>query len=330
MAAKNLHEEQALLKQEALLKQQLQSVDRLLAALGPAQQQVEYARQHLSEVKDLFEETPANAAFLERFGQALQQNTAEISTAHHLADYLGNEGITNDNDRNALIPDVKAAERSDKFATFVDEIKSLHKQLTEKLTWVSSASEGSVSDVVDERDIDGAKASALPSSDWEGVDGAKQGRRTPKFAKSLTKPMAQLDQWAVALDGNKSWQVFKRYGQQWRHQGKLYLPSRGDCESKILTEFFEKGGSLTRSQLIKLVHKHFSDLEGVLIFKNRVKPTLARLRNHLRATLKLPSSVDPIPWQKEITGYRLMIEVGFVEEDDSGHLQFQQRHISSA
>jgi hypothetical protein len=166
-----------------------------------------------------------------------------------------------------------------------------------------------------------------PDGQGRGQAGPRKpaGGKTKGRAGPAAQPLAAYDQWSLGLDKYKCWQIFRQYRGNWRHHKPLPgVPAEGR-EWTFLKTFAEADGLLTRLALIKLVQPHFTDGEGVRIYTRIVKPTLSKLRARLRKELNLDKKADPVPWDDALKGYRMVVAVGFSDEDDQHRPQFYTR-----
>jgi len=319
--------------------------DRLLAVLEPVRQQVNYTAEF---VADLLGEDFADADFFARTFAGLQQNVAGGIPPHQvLKDYLDLDGLvppsqvpdqelqrlnqlvssgtanTIERERHAILTGFKVAEYRDAIGAFVDRLHELQCRIIEKLATlatppVSIASQPPPTGVVQEPDI-----SPELGSRQQTVSSKQARKKTKGRGEQVPQPSAAFERWAIGLDENRCWQIFQRFGLKWRHERPLPgLPKNGR-ERSFLKAFVEKSGSITRTDLIKVIQPKFSDAEGTKIYHNIVKTTLSRLRARLRRELGLGNEADPIPWDDALNGHRMLIAIGYSVKDDQHRPEFR-------
>jgi hypothetical protein len=171
-------------------------------------------------------------------------------------------------------------------------------------------------------------AAGGPDENVDSVEDTEQElpeeKRTRKKKERQTdqaiQPSAALDEWAIGLDENNCWQIFRKFRSKWCHDGPLKVaPMKREWE--ILKAFAEHRGALTAVELINLVRENCSREEGARIYKKRMIPSVSRLRKRLRNKCHLGNK-DPIPEEERPKGYRLLITVGHSEKDEHGRPQF--------
>lgn len=314
MAAKELPDDWATL---AFLRD---ATDRLLAVLEPVRQQLTYS---VGITADMLEGDFTEAGFFDLVSQELQRTVARGFPPHQvLTDYLDLEALAPpsqvpaaelerlnrlvatgtataaDKERHGVLARIRNAEYRDAIGAFVDRVHDLQRRIIAKL--------------------DGSTARPLLAGQGEDVeDGTTatppRGKSSNKARKKAAAPRAEprFDEYGVGIDANRRWQVFQRFGNDWRHQGVMNPQPTVGHQTAILTAFLDKQRTLSRAELVRAVRAKHSDYEGKKLYKVSLLPALSRLRGRLRKALGLPPRSRPITWQKSIGGFCLLIQIGY-------------------
>jgi hypothetical protein len=324
MAARDLPDDRA------TLEYLNQSADRLLAVLEPVRQQVNYATEFAA---DMLEGNFTEADFFGIAFGGLQQNVAGGIPPHQaLADYLDLDALAPpsqipeqelerlnrlvgsgtasaaDRERHAILAGVRIAEYRDAIGVFVDRVHDLQRRIIDKL---------------------GGPKAPTPSADREeGVE--EQETATPRTEK-VKKPRrkapasraeARFDQWGVGIDAHQRWQVFQRFGTEWRHQKVMEPQPTAGYQAAILKAFINKHRTLDRTELVRAVRGNPSDYEGKKLYKSSLISAMSRLRTCLRTALGFPPRSRPITWQKSMGAFCLLIQVGYARLEE-GRMVFE-------
>jgi hypothetical protein len=230
-----------------------------------------------------------------------------------------------DRERHAILAGIKIAEYRDAIGAFVDRVHDLQRRIIGKLTTAVTASTGVTSQppagMVAESDVQADLGSPVPQAAGNSKRARNKGAAS---TASGVQPSSHCDRWAIGLNEENGWQLFRRVQQKWHSQRVLAKVKANGRHWTILKGFVDEDGSLTRVQLIKLVAKNFSDEEGVRVYNNSVKTAISRLRTLLQQELELGQE-DPIPWDDALNGHRLLISVGYSRKDNQHRPQFHTR-----
>jgi hypothetical protein len=150
--------------------------------------------------------------------------------------------------------------------------------------------------------------------------GPLPGGSVPGDAKTLTP---RFENWAVGIEHSDVWHVFKKFGDGWRHQGRLQNLSLGR-QSEILKAFAEGGGFLSDHNALTQVRRTYGESDHKRIMKI-LKPQISHLRHVLGAATQVTNSkADPLPRDRQLHGWQSRIYIGYAIEV-GGKLQFRTR-----
>jgi len=181
------------------------------------------------------------------------------------------------------------------------------------------------------RPMTAARSNRSPGYARQGAGRSKPAQDRPRdLADGPGHPRGpQFENWALGIEHGDVWQVFKRTGDQWRHQGRLRNLSSGR-QAELLKAIAEGGGFLSDHAATQLIRKTYSDSDKTRIQKI-VRPVLSQLRKVMReATGAVHTQVDPLPRDKHLHGWQTKIEVGYALQDDKGKLTFKTREQLSS
>ena len=88
-------------------------------------------------------------------------------------------------------------------------------------------------------------------------------------------------------------------------------PAKG-LQMDLLQAFIERGQTLDRATIVKVIGKKATDSENLKWYRNTLKPTISMLRECLRTALTFDTKDNPIRWEKSSNSYSLFIRVGAV------------------
>lgn len=161
---------------------------------------------------------------------------------------------------------------------------------------------------------------------WSG--GRKEEAGEPVAApgtKRRSQFKKRLSDWAVGIENDKSWHLFKKWKGEFQPQRKL-VEIRGGVRARLLKGFAEKGGALSKAEAINLVRPHCAPSEMKAIIKKVISPELSHLRKILlKAIGESDSDVDPIPIDPNTNSWQAIIEIGYAIQEDQPHIGGEER-----
>jgi hypothetical protein len=128
--------------------------------------------------------------------------------------------------------------------------------------------------------------------------------------------------WALAFEPGGKWHLFKRFGSDWRCQGRATGITKG-MQDDLLKYFAAGGGLLTDVEAVKLVRQTYSKEDKKRIMKI-IKPVISRLRQVIRRNLNITHcAADPLPRDKRTGAWQARIQIGYAIENDEDRLEFK-------
>jgi hypothetical protein len=166
-------------------------------------------------------------------------------------------------------------------------------------------------------DTDLAIAIRSPHPEQSGTEVAGQS------ARDHCPPVrTRFENWALAIEHDKAWHVFKKSRGGWRHQGKAKGISKGRQED-LLKRFAAGGGFLSDQEAVKSVLETPSRYDQTKIMQI-IKPEISRLRKVIRRNLQVTNDgVDPLPRDKNARGWQARIQIGYAVKSDADRLEFK-------
>jgi hypothetical protein len=164
----------------------------------------------------------------------------------------------------------------------------------------------------------------------QGAGGSNSPQSLPRGVGAPGHPRGpQFENWALGIEHGDVWQVFKRIGDQWRHQGRLRNLSAGR-QAEMLKAIAEGGGFLSDHAATQLIRETYSDSDKTRI-RNIIKPVLSQLRQLMRRVVSAADTqADPLPRDKHTHGWQTKIQVGYAIQDEKGKLMFKSREQLSS
>jgi hypothetical protein len=132
-----------------------------------------------------------------------------------------------------------------------------------------------------------------------------------------------LSKWALGLDGKRTWQVFRRKGNRWEHQGCLDGLPAGN-QTKLLEALAEGGGFLKKITAIKIWMDPYVAGEVPRIWK-LVKPEMSNLRGVIRQAIGAREPYDPFPYDRAMKGWQAQVAVGYAVETEGDRADAETR-----
>src|SRR5262249_52614102 len=180
--------------------------------------------------------------------------------------------------------------------------------------------------------VGGSGAEAPSATGQEGGMGASaqpqnNGRpeSTPQEAMAPDRsPGARprFGDWAFAIEHGGACQLFRHFGDAWRHQGKAQGITPGRQEDLLLS-FAKGGGLLTVEEAVRSVQQTASREDRMKIL-SLLKPALSRLRRAIRSNLNVTDMrANPLPWDKHARAWQAAVQIGYAVRNDEGRLEFK-------
>jgi hypothetical protein len=142
--------------------------------------------------------------------------------------------------------------------------------------------------------------------------------------KPKASPKPRWRDWAIGLEHGKRWHLFKRHAGEW-YQHKLVEGISMGRQQRLMTAFADGGGSLTKSQALKLELEHYSagDVDRLM---GVIKPEISRLRGIIRVAIGVNDDrADPLPFDETNTVWRAEIQIGYATQEDREYLGGEHR-----
>lgn len=172
----------------------------------------------------------------------------------------------------------------------------------------------------------GARTSPIPIAAGP-ASGVKKGRVVASESTSLsgdfraTKP--NFKTWAIGIESDNIWHVFKKTGDEWRHRGHLTGIRKGQQQS-LLEAFAKGGGFLSRDAALRTLGGAAGQKEARGKVLNAVKSNLTYIRNRIRDSIYDTDTgkSDPLPWTGGSgaagsgAGWRAEVEIGYAIMSD--------------
>jgi hypothetical protein len=138
------------------------------------------------------------------------------------------------------------------------------------------------------------------------------------------RPRPRWKMWAIGLETDHKWHLFRQVHGEWRHQRLMQGISKGR-QAKLMTALADGGGFLAKAKALKLERSNYSrgDIDKLM---GRIKPEFAKLRDAIREALNVQKSeADPLPFDPTNAGWRAEIEIGYAVQDDGDHVGGEKR-----
>jgi hypothetical protein len=167
----------------------------------------------------------------------------------------------------------------------------------------------------------------VPSHGPEAATAAPAARRVESGGPTrAARP--RFESYALAVEHAVSWHWFKRFGDQWRHQGRAQGIRKGR-QADLLNDFAFGGGHLSGAEAQKLVRQTASRDERRRIMQI-IKPEISRLRRHIRQFVGVAGrTADPLPWDRHARAWQAVVQIGYAVQTDEGRLEFKlKEHLS--
>ena len=138
----------------------------------------------------------------------------------------------------------------------------------------------------------------------------------------------QLECWALAIEHECAWQIFKKYSGEWRHNGKAKGIANGR-QDDFLRLLAEGDGLLSLDMVVKSIRPTASNEDRKKMLKI-IKPEFSRLRKIIRRNFNVAgNTVDPLPWDKHARAWRAEFQIGYAVKNDGDRLEFKRyEHLS--
>jgi hypothetical protein len=129
----------------------------------------------------------------------------------------------------------------------------------------------------------------------------------------------------VGIESAKRWVVFRKAGDQWRHQGPLG-GLKGGLREKLLRAFAEHGGLLEKGVALKAAcGTKFSRSEHEKLM-GKIKPELSELRRILVEAVGVTRREgNPLPFERSSQAWRAEIAIGYAIQEDGQVLGGERR-----
>ena len=163
----------------------------------------------------------------------------------------------------------------------------------------------------DGANVVGNQTSAPAGSHKSPSSLVRTAKKSTRIGPVLT-PQPDFENWGIGIDHNSKWQYFECHEKSWRHKGVMDPQPAKRLQMELLQVFIERGPTLDRTTIVKVIGKKATDSENLKWYRNTLKPTISMLRTCLRTALKFDTKDNPIRWEKSSNSYSLFIRVGAV------------------
>jgi hypothetical protein len=165
---------------------------------------------------------------------------------------------------------------------------------------------------------------------WEKEEETSAGDQREESPARGGASAPRFEQWAVGMEYNKKWHLFRVVRRKWQHCGPL-KGLRGGLRAKLLEGFAANDGVLVKSQALKIAGGPAACADSETVMK-KIKPELSALRGILREAVGVANSKeDPLPWDEPCDAWQARVQVGFAIQEDGqklggeGRLRFSLR-----